>query len=222
MVFNLKILNLSLRWVFILLAANLLNTHFFVLSLMNYIDFSILAISLTIILSGVYVNFQRKSDDHDKLKVATDKTLLIFRVAVPLSLIASVLVYFLHWGDLGLNRGIYVGYALVAVGLITRWYAIYSLGRSFQVNVTIMKDQQLMKEGIYKWVRHPSYSGLLLYYVGLGLVMHNYISLLILIVGPLFAVAMRIPKEESFLADHFGKEYLDYCKSSRRLIPFIY
>lgn len=189
---------------------------------MNYIDISILAISLIVTLSGVYVNFQRRSDEGDKLKVASDKTLLIFRVAVPFSLVASVIFYFLGWGELGVNESIYIGYGLVIIGLATRWYAIYSLGRSFQVNVTIMKGQQLMKEGIYKWVRHPSYSGLLLYYIGLGLVMHNYISLSILIIGPFFAVAMRIPKEESFLADHFGKEYLDYCKSSRRLIPFLY
>lgn len=189
---------------------------------MNTIDISILAISLTIVLSGVYVNFQRKSDDQDKLKIASDKTLLIFRVAVPLSLVSSVLIYFSGWGNIGANSSIYVGYALVAIGLSTRWYAIHSLGRAFQVNVTIMKNQQLVKEGVYKWVRHPSYSGLLLYYIGLGLVMHNMISLSILIVGPFFAVAMRIPKEESFLAAHFGEEYVDYCRSSNRLIPFIY
>jgi len=85
-----------------------------------------------------------------------------------------------------------------------------------------MKDQQLIKNGIYKLVRHPSYSGLLLYYLGLGLIMHNYISLSILIIGPLFAVAMRIRKEEQFLEDHFGEDYRLYRMTSHRLIPFIY
>ncbi|MCJ8288591.1 MAG: isoprenylcysteine carboxylmethyltransferase family protein [Crocinitomicaceae bacterium] len=189
---------------------------------MNYIDISVLAISLTVILSGVYVNFQRKSDDSEKLKVATDNTLLIFRIAVPVSLITSIAIYFTRWGNLGFNPSIYLGFLLAALGIFVRWYSIHSLGRSFQVNVTIMKDQQLVTNGIYKRIRHPSYTGLLLYYLGLGLVMHNYISILILLIGPLFAVAMRIRKEEAFLADHFGEDYIAYSKSSSRLIPFIY
>ena len=191
-------------------------------TLMNYIDISILVISLTIILSGVYVNFQRKSDNSEKLKIATDNTLLIFRVAVPLSLILSILVYFSPWGSIGFNFSIYAGYGLVAIGLLVRWYSIYSLGRSFQVNVTIMKDQRLITNGIYKLVRHPSYTGLLLYYLGLGLIMHNYISILILLIGPTYAVAARISKEEQFLEGHFGEEYTAYRNSSSRLFPFIY
>jgi protein-S-isoprenylcysteine O-methyltransferase Ste14 len=191
-------------------------------TLMNYIDISILVISLTIILSGVYVNFQRKSDDSEKLKIATDNTLLIFRIAVPVSLLLSIAVYFSPWGSIGFNPTVYVGYGLVAVGLLIRWYAIYSLGRSFQVNVTIMKDQQLVTNGIYKLVRHPSYTGLLLYYFGLGLIMHNYICILILIIGPIYAVIARISKEEKFLEDHFGDDYTRYQSSSNRLIPFIY
>lgn len=191
-------------------------------TLMNYIDISIIVISIIIILSGIYVNFQRKSDDSEKLKVAADNTLLIFRLAVPISLILSIVSYFIGWGDFEFNPSVYLGYGLVILGLSIRWYSIYSLGRSFQVNVTIMKDQQLVKHGIYKLVRHPSYTGLLLYYAGLGLIMHNYISLLILLIGPLFAVAMRIAKEEKFLEDHFGEDYTRYRKTSNRLIPFIY
>lgn len=189
---------------------------------MNYIDISVLLISLTVILSGIYVNFQRRSNESDKLKVATDNTLLIFRIAVPVSLVASIVIYFTRWGAFEFNPSIYLGFILVVLGLSVRWYSIRSLGRSFQVNVTIMKDQQLIQHGIYKLIRHPSYTGLLLYYIGLGLIMHNYISIFILLFGPLYAVAMRIRKEEVFLADHFGEDYTEYCKSSSRLIPFIY
>lgn len=189
---------------------------------MNYIDISILAISITVILSGVYVNFQRKSDESEKLKTASDNTLLIFRIAVPISLILSMVIYFTRFGELPFNSSVYLGYGLVAAGLTVRWYSIYSLGRAFQVNVTIMKDQQLVKTGIYKLIRHPSYTGMLLYYLGLGLVMHNYVSLLIILIGPILAIGMRIKKEEQFLTEHFGKDYTDYCKSSNRLIPFIY
>jgi protein-S-isoprenylcysteine O-methyltransferase Ste14 len=189
---------------------------------MSILDISILSISLTVIMSGIYVNFQRKIDPAEKEKMATDQTLLIFRIAVPIALISSIAIYFIGWGEYPISWLIYLGAVLVAGGLSIRWYAIYSLGKAFQVNVTIIKDQQLVKTGIYTYMRHPSYTGLLLYYLGLGLMMHNYISLVILIALPAFAVAMRIQKEEQFLSDHFGAEYRDYCIKSKRLFPFIY
>jgi protein-S-isoprenylcysteine O-methyltransferase Ste14 len=189
---------------------------------MNILDFAILFISITVTLSGIYVNFQRKIDPAEKEKIATDHTLLIFRIAIPLAIISSVTIYFLGWGAYSISWVIWPGVLLVLSGLFIRWYAIYSLGKAFQVNVTIIKNQQLVKNGIYTFVRHPSYTGLLLYYFGLGLMMHNFVSLTLLIALPVFAVAMRIQKEEQFLSDHFGAEYLDYCKKSKRLFPYIY
>lgn len=189
---------------------------------MSYLDIAILSISITVTLSGFYVNFRRKIDPAEKEKIASDNTLLIFRVAVPLAIVSSLAFYFLGFGSIAFSPIIWIGMFLVVVGLFIRWYAIYSLGKSFQVNVTIVKDQQLVKNGIYKLVRHPSYTGLILYYLGMGLMMHNYICLLILIALPVFAVGMRIQKEEQFLTDHFGAEYIDYCKHSNRLFPFIY
>ncbi len=189
---------------------------------MDILDLIILSICFTVILSGIYVNFQRKIDPAEKEKIATDGTLLIFRIAIPVAIFSSLTIYFIGWGTYPISTLIYPGALLVVIGLIIRWYAIFSLGKAFQVNVTIVKDQQLMKTGIYSLVRHPSYTGLLLYYFGLGMIMHNYICLAILIVLPVFAVAMRIQKEEQFLSDHFGDEYRDYCRNSKRLFPYIY
>lgn len=189
---------------------------------MSILDFAILLISITVTLSGIYVNFQRKIDPAEKEKIATDSTLLLFRIAIPLAIVSSITVYFAGWGTYSFSWIIWLGAVFVLSGLFIRWYAIYSLGKAFQVNVTIIKDQQLIKTGIYAKVRHPSYSGLIIYYLGLGLMMHNFVSLAILIVLPVFAVAMRIQKEEQFLSDHFGTEYVDYCKKSKRLFPFIY
>ncbi len=52
--------------------------------------------------------------------------------------------------------------ALLAAALAFRWTAIFTLGRSFSVNVAIHAAQTLHKTGLYRFVRHPSYSGLLL------------------------------------------------------------
>lgn len=57
---------------------------------------------------------------------------------------------------------------LFAAGLLLRWWAIVTLGRFFTVDVTIEKDHQLVERGPFRWVRHPSYTGVLLAFVGVG------------------------------------------------------
>src|ERR1700760_3708603 len=61
---------------------------------------------------------------------------------------------------------------MMAVGLAIRWYSIIYLGRFFTVNVAIAADHQLIDSGPYRRIRHPSYTGALLAFIGLGLSMH--------------------------------------------------
>ena len=64
-----------------------------------------------------------------------------------------------------------IGLILFALGLIIRWIAIIHLGRFFTVNVAIAHDHQLITTGPYRFVRHPSYTGTLLIFLGFGLCM---------------------------------------------------
>ena len=114
------------------------------------------------------------------------------------------------------------GVAVFAVGTVLRWYAILSLGRFFTVNVAIAADHRIVESGLYRWVRHPSYTGALLAFLGLGLCLDNWASLaaLLLPVAVVFWWRMRI--EETALLEAFGERYRDYMRRTRRLIPFIY
>ncbi len=114
------------------------------------------------------------------------------------------------------------GIAVVAIGLLIRWYSIIYLGRFFTVNVAIAQDHQLIDTGPYRRVRHPSYTGALLAFIGLGVCMQNWLSLLILAVGPTAAFMHRIRVEEAALAGAFGERYLDYMLRTQRLIPGVY
>ena len=60
------------------------------------------------------------------------------------------------------------GVVLFVAGLILRWWAIIILGRFFTVDVTIEKDHELVERGPFRIVRHPSYTGVLLAFVGLA------------------------------------------------------
>jgi protein-S-isoprenylcysteine O-methyltransferase len=115
----------------------------------------------------------------------------------------------------------FFGCLLMVAGLIVRLIAIATLKRQFTVDVAIVKDHKIIDGGLYAIIRHPSYSGSLLTFLGLGLAFENWISLAILCVLPLAATLYRISVEESVLHDHFGAAYDDYKKRTKSLIPGI-
>jgi protein-S-isoprenylcysteine O-methyltransferase Ste14 len=104
-------------------------------------------------------------------------------------------------------------------GLTVRWISIVTLGRLFTVNVAIRQDHALVQHGLYRLVRHPSYSGLLLAFVGLGLFFANWLSLLSLMAPITLAVINRIAQEERALLVALGPPYAAYCARTKRLFP---
>lgn len=116
----------------------------------------------------------------------------------------------------------YLGLSLIITGMIVRFISILTLGRFFTVDITIRDNHKIKKDGVYKLIRHPSYTGSLLSFIGFGISLNNWISLLIISVPVTFAMLNRIKIEESLLIDQFGAEYQNYMKKTYRLIPWIY
>lgn len=107
-------------------------------------------------------------------------------------------------------------------GMALRWWAIVSLGKSFSSNVAIHSTQRVLKTGLYRWMRHPSYTGLLLCIFAVALHTRNWISFLIIVFPCSAAVLYRIHVEETVLRDHFGSQYVEYSRQTKRLVPGIY
>jgi protein-S-isoprenylcysteine O-methyltransferase Ste14 len=115
-----------------------------------------------------------------------------------------------------------VATVLFAIGIIVRWWAIIVLGRFFTVDVTIEKDHVLVERGPFRVVRHPSYTGVLLAFVGFALSLQNWAALLIILL-PIFAAFIhRMNVEEKALTRALGSTYTDYMSRTKRLVPFVY
>jgi len=115
-----------------------------------------------------------------------------------------------------------VGFALMLVGISIRWVAIHTLGRYFARTVTIMDDHRIIRSGLYRYLRHPSYAGCLLGDLGLGMAYSNWLSIVIIFMPILAALLYRINIEEDALLENFGDEYFEYARSTKRLIPKVY
>jgi protein-S-isoprenylcysteine O-methyltransferase len=115
-----------------------------------------------------------------------------------------------------------VGGAVCVFGLVLRWYSIIHLGRFFTVNVAIASDHRVIDTGPYHFVRHPSYTGALLGFIGLGITYANWLSLILLVLPVLIAFMRRIRIEERALSQALGERYAQYMARTRRLIPGVY
>ena len=79
---------------------------------------------------------------------------------------------------------------------------------------------QLVKHGVYAWVRHPLYSSQLLAALGWTLYSLSLPHLMILIIGFIF-FDYKARKEEAWLTERHP-EYADYARSVRKFVPWIY
>jgi len=121
-----------------------------------------------------------------------------------------------EFGSTGLSAA---GLLLMWAGLAVRIWAIVVLGNSFRMTVEVDAGQQVVDSGPYRWVRHPSYTGIVLLLAGLGLVYGNVPALAILLVLPAAVLIHRIFVEEAVLTEVMGRAYADYAARTKRLVP---
>jgi protein-S-isoprenylcysteine O-methyltransferase Ste14 len=111
---------------------------------------------------------------------------------------------------------------VLVAALAIRWTAVFTLGRSFSANVAIRESQKMMRSGLYRVVRHPSYLGLLMVFVAIGIHSRNWISFVVAVVPTTAALIYRIQVEEQALQEAFGEEYAQYSQVTKRLVPGVY
>ena len=114
-----------------------------------------------------------------------------------------------------------LGIALMWVGMAFRWYSIRVLGRFFTAVVAIQPEHQIVETGPYRLLRHPSYSGALVTFLGFGLALGNWLSLLVIAIFTAIGYGYRISVEEKALLAGLGDAYRSYMKRTKRIIPFV-
>ena len=114
------------------------------------------------------------------------------------------------------------GIVCLAVGLWLFARSHADLGTNWSVTLEVREKHRLVTQGIYRALRHPMYSALLLYSLGQALVVPNWIA------GPSYGVAMallvafRLGPEERMMLDEFGTDYEAYRRRTKRLIPGVW
>jgi len=184
-------------------------------------DFALGAFFVWIFVDGAVVFRHKtpKSENRDRL------SLLIIALASPLVWWVAVASAF---GGFGLGGAIdslavqIAGLSIMMVGILVRSVAIRKLGRLHTPNVALRKDHELKDDGIYRYVRHPSYLGALIALIGFSLALGNWWSVAAIAAASPCIYLFRIREEEAALSAGLGAAYRDYCARTKRLIPWIY
>ncbi|MBX9724806.1 MAG: isoprenylcysteine carboxylmethyltransferase family protein [Candidatus Obscuribacterales bacterium] len=126
-------------------------------------------------------------------------------------------------GFLTVNTGTFrvIGLVIFCLGFIVRLVAIATLGHRHSAFVTLQEDHAIVTTGLYKYIRHPSYLGVLIILVGIPLVFSTWLPLFAL-PGVFIALKWRMDEEEKFLQEKLGDDYVSYMAKTKRLIPKLY
>lgn len=115
-----------------------------------------------------------------------------------------------------------IGCAVGLAGAALRWWAIHTLGEHFTRNLQIDANHELVVDGPYRRLRHPSYTGAILLFTGVGIGLGNWLSLVACALLPTVGYSQRIPREEALLRSKLGEPYAEYARHTHRLVPGIW
>ena len=115
----------------------------------------------------------------------------------------------------------WLGVALYVAGGALRLWPVFVLGRRFSGLVAIQPQHTLVTRGIYGVIRHPSYLGLIVNFLGWALVFRSALGVALTGLTVLILLG-RIRAEEALLQAQFGAEYDAYRARTSRLIPGLY
>ena len=115
-----------------------------------------------------------------------------------------------------------LGVLVVALGLALRAWAVHELGRFFRLTVVVQAGHHVVDTGPYRLIRHPSYTGLLMVVLGLGVMLGTWLSIPACLLPSLAAFTARLRHEERVLARELGEPYRAYMARTDRLVPGVW
>lgn len=167
-----------------------------------------------------FVRLTRQNSLSVRSKPGKDVSALTNFAIVPAAAIAILIGYarvgaLPHWL-------FYPGLTMFLLGLALTVWAYRTLGRFFSLEVQIQGDHRVVDTGPYHLLRHPGYAGVVFGFIGLGVAVQSWVSVLLLLLATAAALAYRTRIEEKFLLAELGDDYIRYMARTKRLVPFVW
>src|SRR5205085_5207086 len=113
----------------------------------------------------------------------------------------------------------WIGTVLLIAGSALRRHCFHVLGKFFTGAVMVQSDHAVVDRGAYRWVRHPSYTGGMMMFLGIGVAAGNWVSVAVLTLIPIAVYTYRVRVEERALLATLGDSYRAYMQTRKRFVP---
>ncbi|WP_396589626.1 methyltransferase family protein [Allomuricauda sp. R78024] len=147
-----------------------------------------------------------------KLRITPPLVMLIF------ACLMYILNRFLPFGTFDFFGRTELAVFLISLAFIVMALAIFQFLRAKTTTnpINLTKTSSLVTTGIFKYTRNPMYLGMLLILLAFGLKLGNAFNTLLAAGFVYFMNYFQIENEEKALTELFNKEYIMYCKATRR------
>jgi protein-S-isoprenylcysteine O-methyltransferase Ste14 len=113
---------------------------------------------------------------------------------------------------------LWAGLALTAAGVAISIWARVSLGTNWSGVVTLKDDHELIRNGPYRWIRHPIYAGILLAMIGTAMIRghaRGWLGFLLVLAAYYF----KARREERYLLQEFGERFAEHSHHTGMFLP---
>jgi protein-S-isoprenylcysteine O-methyltransferase Ste14 len=151
--------------------------------------------------------------------------IFIMRIVGGVILLGSLALYFVkpewvEWARLPFSEPVrLIGLALGYASVVFVWWTELALGKNFNTTLHIRAGHTLVTNGPYRLIRHPMYTGLFLFTVGILLSSANGLVGLPGLLSLILIIVNRIEREEATMIGLFADEYRAYMKRTGRFLP---
>lgn len=114
-----------------------------------------------------------------------------------------------------------IGLFIIVIAVFLHLWTRVTLKRMYSGSVQVQPGHTLVREGPYRFVRHPGYAGFILMALGLCIGYSSLIGLIAILILMLPGLAYRMQVEEKYLIEAFGDAYRDYTLTTKRILPGI-
>lgn len=113
------------------------------------------------------------------------------------------------------------GTVVMVVALWLFWRSHADLDLNWSVTLDVLEGHQIVSHGVYSRIRHPMYAAIFLFGLAQGMLLDNWFAgwAGVATFGVMYAI--RTPREERMMCEHFGDEYRADMQRTGRLIPGI-
>jgi len=140
---------------------------------------------------------------------------ILFALAVITLVILPIIDLFSQWLDFAdLPFSTALAWLGVSVGVIAIVIFCCALRDSVRY-----RDNNDLEGGVFRFIRHPLYTALLLWAIAQFLLLQNWLADAAALITFAGMYTLRVPRDEQYLLERFGARYLDYMEQTGALWP---